>query len=158
MPRLVEVIHYVQARYNAQVVLIGGATRREAGVAQDIGKQARVQDLVGTTSMKQLAAVIEAADLLIAPDTGPVHIARAMGTPVIGLYAVAPSWLTGPYGKMEYCIDHFADAVRDILGQDSATVPWKTRVHDERAMQMIGVDEVKAMVDRVFADRAGAAS
>lgn len=155
LDRLVAVIRYAQEKYQAQVVLIGGSAQREADTAKAIQQQVKVQDIVGTTGIKQLAAIIEAADLLLAPDTGPVHIARAVGTPVIGLYAVAPSWLSGPYGKMDYCVDHYNDAVKDILGQDPQDVPWKTRVHDLRAMQMISVAEVTAMIDRLMGPRTG---
>jgi heptosyltransferase I len=156
LDRLLEVLRYAQQKYNAQLVLIGGNAQREVDTARAIQQQLTLQDLVGSTGMKQLAAIIEAADVLLAPDTGPVHIARAVGTPVIGLYAVAPSWLSGPYGAMEYCVDHFNEAVKDILHQDPESVPWKTRVHDPRAMQLITVAEVTSMLDSLMQDRAGA--
>jgi heptosyltransferase I len=77
-------------------------------------------------------------------------MAVAVGTPVVGLYAVAPSWLSGPYLQREYVIDHHDDAVREILNKDPETVEWGTRVHDVRAMQLITVDEVLERLSAVL--------
>lgn len=57
-----------------------------AGVCARIGKKA--MPLAGALSLGELAALIERADLLIANNTGPVHIAAALGTPVVDLYAL----------------------------------------------------------------------
>lgn len=55
-------------------------------------------DLCGATSLKQLAAVSGRADLFLSNDTGPLHLAAAMGTRVVGVYTCTrPEW-TGPYG------------------------------------------------------------
>jgi heptosyltransferase I len=153
LARLIETIQYAQKIFNATVLLIGGNSDREMQAAEQIKQACKVSSLIGKVDIKLLPAVIAEADVLLAPDTGPVHIARAMGTPVIGLYAVAPSWLTGPYDKMDYCVDHFNEAVESILGKDPETVPWKTRVHSEAAMQLITVEEVTNMVDKVLRSR-----
>ena len=155
LDRIIEVIQYAQKIHQASVLLIGGNSEREQKAADRIKQDCKVTNMVGKVDIKQLPTIVASADLLLAPDTGPVHIARAMGTPVIGLYAVAPSWLTGPFEKMDFCIDHYNDAVKEILKQDPETVPWKTRVHDERAMQMITVNEVVDMIDKVLGKRAG---
>ena len=129
-----------------KVVLTGGPGAAEAGFGDQVLAAVKCKDavtnLVGKTTPKQLAAVLARSPVLIAPDTGPVHIATAMGTPVIGLYAVAPSKLSGPYTSRELVIDRFPDAVRTILHKDPATVPWGTRVHTQKAMELIQVEEV----------------
>src|SRR5436189_2681717 len=99
-------------------------------------------NLVGKTTPKQLAAVLARARVLLAPDTGPVHIATAMDSPVIGLYAVAPSKLSGPYFSRDLVIDCFPEAVRTILAKDPARIPWGTRVHTQKAMELIQVNDV----------------
>jgi heptosyltransferase I len=73
-----------------------------------------------------------------------------MGTPVIGLYAVAPSKLSGPYLSPELVIDRFPEAVRTILSKDPARIPWGTRVHTPRAMELIQVPEVIEKLGMVF--------
>jgi len=53
-------------------------------------------NLAGKTSLPQLAALLQRANLLISGDSGPIHIASALGTPIIGLYGPTNPALTGP--------------------------------------------------------------
>lgn len=147
--RYAEVINRMYQR-GCRIVLSGGNSTAEREFIEEIKRNTTddVTDLCGQTSPKQLAALLEVADCVIAPDTGPVHMAVAVGTPVVGLYAVAPSWLSGPYLGREHCVDHYNEAVTQFLKKDPATVPWGTRVHDNRAMLLISVHEV---VSRVLA-------
>jgi heptosyltransferase I len=110
----------------------------------------RTLNLCGKTTPKQLAALLGQVDVLIAPDTGSVHIARAMDTPVIGLYAVASPKLTGPYQRMEYCVDRYPQAVKKFLGKDVNQLLWNTRVHHADAMSLIEVDDVMQQISRVL--------
>ncbi len=55
-------------------------------------------NLAGKTSLKELAALYKKADVLISTDTGPMHIAAAVGTPVVALFGPTASWRTGPFG------------------------------------------------------------
>jgi heptosyltransferase I len=89
-------------------------------------------------------------DILIAPDTGSVHIARAMDTPVIGLYAVASPGLSGPYQRMDYCVNRYPQAVETFLGKDDEHLPWNTRVHHADAMSLIEVTDVMQQLESFF--------
>lgn len=139
-----------------RIVLTGGSSPAEKALTDAVAAQLEdasvpAINLAGRTSVRTLAAVLAGAEGLLAPDTGPVHLAAAVGTPVVGLYAVARSALTGPWPDQRYCVDRYAEAARQFLG---ATAPgWHQRVHDARAMDLITVDEVCAQVDRVIADR-----
>jgi heptosyltransferase I len=150
--RFAEVINEAVRRWGVRVVLTGGPAEEE----REIGRQLIAQletaaiNLIGLTSPKQLAAVLEAADCLLAPDTGPAHIAVAMGTPVVGLYAVAPPQLSAPYLYPELVVDRFPQAVQEILGQDPANVKWGTRVHDPSAMSLISVEDVLDKISQVL--------
>lgn len=152
VPRFAEVINEAVRRWGVRIVLTGGPAQEEI----DIGRQLMAQleapaiNLIGQTSPKQLAAVLEAADCLLAPDTGPAHIAVAMGTPVVGLYAVAPPQLSAPYLYPELVVDRFPQAVRQILGQDPANVKWGTRVHGPRAMKLIDMADVMGKLAQVL--------
>jgi heptosyltransferase I len=139
-------------RSSGSIVLTGGDSLAERTLCQQLCAIApdRVLDLCGQTSPKQLASLLGKVDVLIAPDTGSVHIARAMDTPVIGLYAVASPHLTGPYQRTEYCVDRYPQAVRKYLGKDSAQLPWNTRVHHPDAMSLIQVDDVIQQLSRVL--------
>jgi len=134
------------------IVLTGGDSLAERTLCQQLCAIApdRTLDLCGMTSPKQLAALLGKVDVLIAPDTGAVHIARAMNTPVIGLYAVASPKLTGPYQRTEYCVDRYPEAVRKYLGKDPEQLPWNTRVHHRDAMSLIEVDDVLQQLTRVL--------
>lgn len=151
-----ELIKACLTRWNCNVVLTGGATKVEQLVGLDLTagfSGDRVLNLVGQTTPKQLAAVLARVKVLVAPDTGPVHIATAMGTPVVGLYAVAPPELSGPYHSQHLVVNRFPDAVRTILGKDPQNVRWKTRVKSSRAMELITVNEVLAKLETALAAR-----
>ncbi len=55
-------------------------------------------DLTGVTTLPRLAAVLEAADVMLANDTGPLHLAAALGRPVVAPYTCTRVRLSGPYG------------------------------------------------------------
>ncbi len=126
------------------VVLTGGPAEAERAMAVAVAEQAGVaiHDLVGRTTPKQLALVIQQARAVVSPDTAAVHLGRAVGTPVVGLYAVARPEMTGPYRQLEYCVNAFPRAVRTILGKDPETCAWNTRVPFPAAMDLIAVEEV----------------
>jgi len=149
--RYAEIIKLMHAR-GVRILLTGGAHPVEKALIAEIKQQINfsVSDRSGQTSPKQLAALLECADCVLAPDTGPVHMAVAVGTPVLGLYAVAPAWLSGPYLQREIIIDKYDEAVQTILKKDPASVPWGTRVHSTEAMALISVAEVEEKLQQVL--------
>lgn len=134
-------IQKIQNQYPEINIVLTGAPN-DQHIAKQITSQVEVVNLIGQTSLKQLAAVLDKAIVLIAPDTGPAHIATAMNTPVIGLYAVITSRLSGPYLSQHLCIDKYPEALKNYLNQDIETVKWGTRVHNAKAMGLISVDAV----------------
>jgi heptosyltransferase I len=153
-----ETLNRVAARWPVTVVLIGGpgVDERRRGAALRAGLAPPVLDLVGRTSLRQLAALLGQVDALLAPDTGPLHIAQAMGKPEVGLYAVAPSAKTGPYLEPQWTVDVFAEAAATILGRSS--MGWRQRVHDERALRLITVEAVADKIEKLFEPRGFQAS
>ena len=109
-----------------------------------------IDNLVGKTKHKQIAALLGEVDCLIAPDTGPAHIAVAMHTPVIGLYAVARSGLSGPYQTPDYTVDKYPQALQQYLGKALKDAGWHERVHHENAMDLITVEDVMMQLGKVF--------
>jgi heptosyltransferase I len=148
-----EALNRVAARWPLTVVLIGGPGEDERRLAAALraGLAPPVLDLVGKTSLRQLAALLGQVDALLAPDTGPLHIAQAMNKPVVGLYAVAPSKKTGPYLEPQWTVDVFAEAAATILGRSH--MGWRQRVHDERALRLITVDAVADKMEKLFTHR-----
>ncbi len=149
------VADFAVSRTGWPVVLTGGGGPREKELAQAVVRCAvqPITDLTGRTTVRQLAALLARAEGLVAPDTGPVHIADALGTPVVGLYAVARAALAGPWRDQRYCVDQYDAASRAFLGRPAAAVDWHRRVHHPGAMALITVDEVCTKVAQLAADR-----
>lgn len=127
-----------------RIALVGGRSALERETANAIlgAMQAPALDLVGRDTLKQLIALCERADALLAPDSGPVHIANATGTPVLGLYACTDPTRSGPYGRIDYCVDHYDAAARRFLGRPASALRWGKRVEVEGVMDLVGVEEV----------------
>ncbi|MHC4607364.1 MAG: lipopolysaccharide heptosyltransferase II [Planctomycetota bacterium] len=88
----------VARRLKAGIVTVGGPS--DHAVAEEVLEAAGggVQ-LAGRTKILELAAVLEAADLLITNDTGPMHVADAVGTPVVAVYGPTDPVTTPPFGR-----------------------------------------------------------
>lgn len=88
--------------YGFRVILLGGPDRRAHERARELAEisEASVEWALGH-DLRRLAYLVEACDLLIVPDTGPLHIARALGTPVIGLFGHTDPIRNGPYRAYE---------------------------------------------------------
>ena len=85
-------------RFGASMVLVGG--RDEVPLARDMARRlvGPTCDLTARTSLPQLAAVLARADVMLANDTGPLHLAAALGRPVVAPYTCTKAALTGPPG------------------------------------------------------------
>jgi ADP-heptose:LPS heptosyltransferase len=79
-----------------RVVVTGAAA--ETALAATVAGDAAL-DLAGRLRLPELAAVLAGAEVVIAPNTGPAHLAAAVGTPVVSLFApVVPAGSWAPYG------------------------------------------------------------
>lgn len=138
------VVSELQRRHGAHVILTGGNTETEQqyGTAIAGGAPAPVTNLIGLTSLKQLLAVLARADLVICPDSGPAHMATAVGTPVVGLYATSNRHRTGPYLSQHLVVDRYPEAVQREFGATPETLRWGQRVRDPAAMELIRIDDV----------------
>ena len=85
------------AESGIQLIMTGGPD--DAAVNREIAEGLKgVLDLTGRTSLKVLAEVYRLSDLVITPDTGPMHLAAAVGAPVVALFGPTAPWRTGPFG------------------------------------------------------------
>ncbi len=144
------VADYAARKLGWRVIVTGGPSAVEAEAARAIvaASNADVLNLQGRTSLKELLALIARARVVITPDSGPAHMATAVGTPVIGLYATTNPDRAGPYLSQQWRVNRYPDAVQKFLGKSVDEVPWGTRVRDPRAMSLIGSDEVIATLAR----------
>lgn len=147
----VDVIHHAMAN-NLNVILAGSPAQVEQDLGQDIEKtlDVPVTNLIGQSSLQQMLALLDKADVVIAPDTGPTHMANAMGTPVIGLYAHHNPERTGPYNYRSYVVSVYIEALWAETQKLPSQVDWRTRVQDAKAMERITSESVIAMLDKVL--------
>ena len=85
----------------ASLVFTGSPEDREAleSILGQIQTQKRMLNLAGKTDLKELAGLFSLADLVLTPDTGPMHLAAAVHAPLIALFGPTAPWRTGPYGN-----------------------------------------------------------
>ncbi|HSL69108.1 MAG TPA: glycosyltransferase family 9 protein, partial [Longimicrobiales bacterium] len=143
--RFARVIDALAGEFEAHTVLIGGPSTRERIVAEEITQSATVKPTIALgDDVRRMMWLVAGSDLLIAPDTGPVHVARACMVPVIGLYGHTNPWRVGPY---RCCEDLWVDRYTEpgAPPDPSNAMPKLGR------MEQITVDDVLARVRRAFA-------
>ena len=96
--------------HGAAVVLVGSSQERilTARLKELIVGQApggRVENLAGQTGLKKLAAVLESVDALVTNDSGPMHLAAAMGTGVVGVFTCTSARRSGPPGAQHVLVE-----------------------------------------------------
>jgi len=96
------------------------------------------------TDLGSLLTLLAAASLLVAGDTGPLHLAAALGTPVVGLYGPTEPARNGPWSPADVTVSRTA----------ACHCLYQRRCHVDRwCLGDVGVDEVAAAVDRRLAIR-----
>jgi len=137
-----------------RVVLCGGRSALERSTSDAIiaAMQHPVLDLVGKDTLKQLPALLARADLLLTPDSGPMHIANAVGTAVLGLHAASNPDRSGPYSNRRYCVNRYDDAARRFLHKPAAQLRWGTKIEFDNVMALITVADAIAAFERYVAD------
>lgn len=129
-----------------RIVLSGGRSDLERQTADAIAAamQAPVLDLVGKDTLKQALALFERADLVLTPDAGPLHMANAMGTAVLGLHACTDAERSGAHSDRRWSVNRYDEAARKFLHKPASALPWGKRVEFPGVMDLITVDEVIA--------------
>ncbi|MFK8031799.1 MAG: glycosyltransferase family 9 protein [Gammaproteobacteria bacterium] len=146
----IRLARYATDEFGLQVILTGGPTDLEKDYGQRIGAEAAVTNLIGNTSLPQLLALLQQARVVVCPDSGPAHMANAVNTPVVGLFATSNRFRTGPYRSQDFAADRYPDAVEKYLHKTVDEVRWGQRVRDPDAMSLITFDDVAAQLGKVM--------
>ena len=101
------------------------------GPGEQILAQATGARMAPPTNLRELAYLLQKAEVVIGGDTGPLHLAAALGTKVIGLYGPTDPRRNGPYGQLERVIDRFRST---------------------KSMESISVEEVVNVLERVTSE------
>ena len=130
-------------KYAARIVLSAGA--KDWRIIEDIKSVMAAPPVItaGNTNLKQLGALLERADLVVANDTGPMHMAVAVGAKTIALFGPTSARITGPYGKGDYHV---------ISGNRSCEVPcYDVTCADNICMSAIKVEDVLGLSGGILA-------
>ena len=128
------------ADLDAEGIIFGAAW--EVDRAQEMVAASRLRERLhcaaGITSLLEVAALAERCVTFVTADTGPMHIAAAMGVPVVGLFGPSQPTLTGPVGEGHAVVD----AV-DVLRREGSAVP-RAQTHYGRRFGR--VDDLSAIM------------
>ncbi|MFM7708170.1 MAG: glycosyltransferase family 9 protein [Gammaproteobacteria bacterium] len=153
--RYAAVAAHAVRRHRMQVILAGGPGPVERTMADAIRSACPepLVDQVGKDTLPQMLALLTRARALVAPDTGPAHMATMVGTPVVGLYAATNPARSGPYLSREWCIDAFPRAAAEFRRSTPERLPWATKIEQPGVMALIGTEEVCNRLDALLASR-----
>ncbi len=143
--RYATVADYAIAELNMRVVLTGGPSELEVKTGQEIesAMQHNAQNLIGKDTISQSVALLKQAAVVLSPDSGPAHIASAVGTAVIGLYAATPSKRSGPYNSLDLCVDKYAEVARKFRHKEPQELRWGQRIEYPGVMELIETGDVQ---------------
>jgi len=137
-----------------QVVLTGGNSDLEKNMGAEIMslcKTAKPISLIAATSIDELVAVLQLAEIVLAPDTGPVHIASALNTKTIGLYAATNPDRAGPYNFLDNVANKYPEALLKYNDKTIEQAAWGERIKTAEAMTLITADDVIGQIE-ILAD------
>jgi len=138
--RWAEVADQLYERHGLQPVLVGGRSPRELHAEAVIMRTARHQPISALGSgLRNLVSILDGSALVLAPDTGPLHMAVALDRPVISLIGYTNPKRTGPYRR-------FHDLIVDAYGEPGEDYPLSMETRLDR-MPRISVSDVMAKVE-----------
>lgn len=115
------VIEALDGDFHMQPLLVGGPSPKERRIVEQIRAESRVEPAVALDGpLRDTLWKLWGADLIISPDTGPLHAAIALGKPVIGLYGYSDPRRCGPYLRC-------SDLLVDMFGNDGDPGPITRR-------------------------------
>jgi ADP-heptose:LPS heptosyltransferase len=99
--KAVELLSLLRSSIEQKIILIGASREKEFvdSVVMQLKDVSNVENLAGQTSLSQLAELLACAQLMITTDSGPAHLANALGTPTIVLFGAGNESNTAPYNR-----------------------------------------------------------
>ena len=126
--------------FDAQIIFTGGKDDNPSVENILFSMDHRAVNLAGKTTLKELAHILSISDLMITMDSGPMHIASAMGTPTVPLFGPTAPWRTGPY-----CNNSII-----IRNQIPCSPCFKRKCDTMDCMNKISIDDVLGAVQKQF--------
>ena len=146
---------YAVRTYGMKVILVGSPASFEAEFCSAIESHMKesAHNICGKDTLKQLTALMQRADLVVAPDTGPAHIASAVGTDVLGLFAASNPERSGPYNSLKWCINKYPEALLKFTGKSVENARWGAKAEFEGTMELIQVNDATDKLDEWMSEQ-----
>jgi heptosyltransferase-2 len=127
--------------YGAGILIFGSQRERELAAVIAQGIDGKAVNVAGSTTLSQLAALMESCDAVVTNDTGPMHISAAVKTPVVAIFGSTDPATTGPCGN-----GHL------IVRKEVSCSPCLKRVcpTDHRCMDLISTDDVQKALAKII--------
>jgi heptosyltransferase I len=139
--RLVDVL---ESDFGLRAMLVGGPSPIERAAADRIARLAKHPPLDALANdIRRLVWLLAGSAVVVSPDTGPLHIARALDVPVVGLYGYTNPRRYGPYGR-------FQDLVVDGYAREPGEAYPLSTAYRPGGMDRVTVDAVAAAVGRAL--------
>ncbi len=122
-------------------VILGGDSDQELGAALARADERRCLDLTGKASLPEMVEWIRSSELMISNDTGPMHVAAALGKPLVAIFGPTEPRRTGPYGRLEATVQTNLPCVPCLK-------PYCTYFQPLECLQAISPEMVFARVER----------
>jgi heptosyltransferase I len=142
--RYAAVADHAATALRMRVVLTGGPSPAERALGDAIAGAMKTPplNLIGKDTLKRALALYQRAAIVLTPDSGPMHMANAVGARVLGLHAASNPARSGPYSDRRWCVDRYDDAARKFLHKPAAKIPWGTKIEYPGVMDLVTVDDV----------------
>ncbi len=134
------ILEEIESSHGLQPILVGGPSRLERRIADEILglTKAHPVDALGD-DLRRLVYLVDGSALTISPDTGPLHISRALETPVVGIYGYTNPKRTGPYRRY---YDLVVDGYAEFAGEE-----YPISLDRRNGMKRVTVEMVLEKVD-----------
>ena len=150
--RYAQVADYVSDKYDLNIVLTGAPDDTERSWCALVARAMKTPavNLAGRTTVRLLAALIDKSVAVLAPDSGPAHLATACGTPVVSLFAATNPDRAAPYLCRRWSVNRYPDAAKIWLGRTVEQLAWGVKIERPGVMDLITVDDVTSKVDEMM--------
>jgi len=139
------VLEELEATHGLQPILVGGPSREERRIADEAlaATGARALDMLGD-DLRKLMWLIDGSALLISPDTGPLHVGRALGTPSVSLFGYTNPKRYGPYRAFgDLIVDGYAERPGEEYPAVHAYRDGMKRITVDRVLEKVALAMTK---------------
>jgi heptosyltransferase I len=123
---------------SARCIIVGGRSPAELAAVETIRRHARHAPLdLGAWDLRRLVFLLHQADVVVSPDSGPMHISVALGTPTVALMGYTNPNRFGPYRFRELMVDAYGDPDERFSATEGYRPGRMERISSEQVLQRV---------------------